>query len=189
MTAHAATESAPAVARAIDHFVRQASAAKARRGAAHARHDAENARKSAALAPVREMLWRLISLGVVVHESGDTGPWRTRPHHEGVPLDVYEYHSSPSWSPGISLFLDHPAQMEIAIPNRRQENELGVVVIRCATHHPDAPLVHQSFRTMDDACAALSQFLVRNTIRVERLAPAGENDVIEKAAMASQANP
>lgn len=118
--------------------------------------------KDLKLIPVRQLLKRFVDLNVVVanasrHRRGETiiAP--------PVSLAVTEGASSPSWAPGNSLFLDHPAELEIAIPNDKDIPEQGVIVIRCSSDHPDAAMFNGPFRSIDEACLMLAEFLAKQT--------------------------
>lgn len=124
--------------------------------------------KNEVLQPMRVLLKRLMDLGLVVHHSDKFMPGRSAAEPlTPQPLDVYENQSSPLWYPGVSLFFDHPARVEIAVPNSDDKSG-AVLVIRSSSEHPDAHLLHQSFKTVDEACEALSRFLAKNTVRMER---------------------
>lgn len=65
--------------------------------------------------------------------------------------------SSKKWEPGISIWFNHPAEVEIAIPNKPEKQ--GVVVIKVSTEHPDAYILEQRFANFQSACEALGKFL------------------------------
>lgn len=119
--------------------------------------------KDLQLIPIRKLLKRLVDLNLVVSNAsryaGGIVPTNTAP----VSLAVTEGPSSPSWAPGNSLYLEHPAELEIAIPNDKDTEDQGIVVIRCSTDHPDSSLFNGPFRNIGDACEALAEFLARNT--------------------------
>ena len=77
----------------------------------------------------------------------------------------YEKESSPTWSPGVSLCFDHPAEIEIAVPNDRDGD--GVVIIRVASPHKDELLLNRRFDSMEMACKALAKFIGNNTESLE----------------------
>lgn len=119
--------------------------------------------KDLQLVPMRKLLKRLLDLNLVVSNAslhtGGVLPTNTAP----VAFQVNEGASSPLWQPGNSLFLDHPAELEISIPNDKDVPEHGVVVIRCSTDHPDSHLLKGPFRHMSEACEAVAEFIARNT--------------------------
>lgn len=125
------------------------------------------ARKAEQLFPFRKLLRRFDDMRLVVNSADKY--IRPQPTEVFVPqvFRVYESESSESWSPGTSLFFDHPARVEIAIPNERDQDVLGVVVIRSASEHPDQNMLQGPFRTIDDALIALSTFIAKNTVRVD----------------------
>ena len=143
------------------------------------RHNREKtiSAKSEMLIPMRKMLKHLVDAQVYVthhamHEQGHTARNITAPQQ----LLVYESESSPRWQPGESLFLDHPARIEIAIPNTHQRQHEGVVVVACSTPHPHDYLLRGPFVTMEEACVALARFLSESTVRIDSdpLSPNGD---------------
>lgn len=124
--------------------------------------------KALLLTPVRQLLKALVDAGVVVkhRDSYNHGAVRRQPPS---PLAVYEDESSTSWLPGRSIMLDHPAEIEIAVPNEHQRASQGVVVISCMTaDHPQEALLRGPFFTVEAACMALSKFLAASTVKVAR---------------------
>lgn len=74
----------------------------------------------------------------------------------------YRYEeSSQSWAPGISIVFDHPAEIEIAIPNKPEEE--GIVKIHLGSVHPSAYLFQGTFNSHKQACEALGRFLGKST--------------------------
>lgn len=120
--------------------------------------------KDQQLQPFRKLLKRLVDMRIMVHHCS---------HHEfpgkpPQPFSVYENQSSESFRPGNSLYFDHPAQVEIAIPtNANQTRE--VVKIMCASPHPMSGLLQGPFLTARDAAMALSEFISLNTVCVEAM--------------------
>lgn len=124
--------------------------------------------KNLALVPIRRLLKTLMDAGVhVTHEAAthSSAAPRSEPPQ---PLQVYEHASSPHWQPGSSLYLSHPAVIEIAVCNHRDRAEEGLVRIACSSNHPDAHLLQGPFHTSNDAVRALADFLGRSTVRVDR---------------------
>lgn len=126
------------------------------------------ARKNKHLIPLRQFLHGLSQCGVHVPHGAMHDPMAISRHMNTQPFTVQEGESSPSWKPGISLYIDHPAPIEIAISNPDREMSDGLIVISCPDFHPKRNLLHGPFRNVDDAIAALSQFLVDTTVRVDR---------------------
>ncbi len=119
--------------------------------------------KDRALIPMRQLLKRLRDMNLVVANSARWTGGTTSSNLAPVTFDVSEGTSSPRWQPGNSLYLDHPAEIEIAIPNSKDQPDVGVVVITCATEHPDQDLLRGPFHDMRHACEALAEFIARNT--------------------------
>lgn len=126
------------------------------------------ARKNKHLIPLRQFLHGLAQCGVYVPHGAMHDPMAMTRHLNPQPFSVQEGESSPIWKPGISLYIDHPAPIEIAISNPDREALDGLVVISCPDFHPRRHLLHGPFRTADEAIQALSQFLVETTVRVDR---------------------
>jgi len=124
--------------------------------------------KSKVLVPIRKLLKRFEDLGIIVKNAQSFEKELVVLNREPVLFRVYEDPSSPLWSPGYSVFLDHPAVVEIAVPNDHQKSEHGVVVIKCSSDHPDSFLLCGPFRRIDEACNALANFLAKNTDQVSR---------------------
>lgn len=79
-------------------------------------------------------------------------------------FNFYNSETSQSWAPGVSIMFDHPAEVEIAIPNERQE---GVVIIKVATYHPSSRLLERKINSYEDACKALAAFLSTSVVCVD----------------------
>lgn len=124
--------------------------------------------KSKQLIPMRQFLKRLIDLGIVVSHTEQYNARFSRETPAPVSFTVTEGPSSPRWSPGVSLFLEHPAEIEIAIPGAAHLDEDGAVVVRCSTEHPDSGILQGPFANMNEACEALADFLARSTEHVAR---------------------
>jgi len=123
--------------------------------------------KSAQLLPLRMLLAHLVKMGVMVYNTAQT----SHKNLDAPPqlLLVNERASSETWAPGISMVLDHPAQIEIAVPNPRDVADKGVVVIHLSSTHPDAAMFERRFATMSEAVDVLADFLARNTVSVARM--------------------
>lgn len=79
-------------------------------------------------------------------------------------FNFYNNETSRSWAPGVSIMFDHPAEVEIAIPNERQE---GLVIIKVATYHPSSRLLERKINSYEDACKALAAFLATSVVSVD----------------------
>lgn len=125
------------------------------------------ANKSEQLMPLRMLLFKLQSMDVMVQNTAVTAQQKDGAPPQ--PIHVIERASSETWAPGVSLMLDHPATIEIAIPNLKDIGSKGVVVIHLATNHPDAALFSRPFKQMGEAVKALAKFIAQNTVRVGRM--------------------
>lgn len=123
------------------------------------------AEKKKKLAIMEEFLQKFVDLEVMVNHRDQYTKNSTS--LEGIEPKKFEFYlvdSSKTWSPGISIFFDHPCEVEIAIPNKTEED--GVVVIKVASHHPDAYILEQKFHTFDAACKSLARFLSKCTVKI-----------------------
>jgi hypothetical protein len=122
-------------------------------------------RKRKALGPLRAFLQKFVDLGLVVPDSGVGNPGVSMGATK--PFNFFESESSPTWAPGVSLYFDHPAEVEISIPNESDKEKQGVVVIRSVTSHKDRIILHQKFTSIDQAKDALAKFLGKNAVAIE----------------------
>lgn len=121
--------------------------------------------KKKKLAIMEEFLQKFVDLEVMVNHRDQYTKNSTS--LEGIEPKKFEFYlvdSSKTWSPGISIFFDHPCEVEIAIPNKTEEE--GVVIIKVASHHPDAYILEQKFNTFDAACRSLARFLSKCTVKI-----------------------
>lgn len=122
-------------------------------------------RKSKKLEPIREFLSEFSRQGVVVrHKDFYNNEVVDKSKVQDQKFQYYTDESSNSWAPGVSIMFDHPADVEIAIPNDPDE---GLVVIKVATYHPHSRMLDRKFNTMEDACRALAAFICKSTVSVE----------------------
>lgn len=122
-------------------------------------------RKKEQLVIIEQFLDKFVELEVSVnHCDNYTKNAKTSTIVEPQKFHHYLVDSSKKWWPGVSIWFDHPAQVEIAIPNNPKHE--GVVVIKVATHHPDAYILEQHFSTQEAACEALGKFLGKCTVSI-----------------------
>lgn len=126
-------------------------------------HDRIVQDKAKKLIPVRKFLYRLSQRNLIVRNSDISGSEKNIPQ----PLSAYEDESSSSMLPGKSIYLDHPARIEIAIPNSTDVDKYGAYAVFCSSYHPDQSLLNQSFHSVDELLMALGEFLGRNATSVD----------------------
>lgn len=125
------------------------------------------AQKKKKLAIIEEFLQKFVDLEIYVHHKDQyTKNSASTEHITPQKFQFYLVDSSKSWSPGISILFEHPAEVEIAIPNKPDEE--GVVVIKVASHHPDHYILEQKFQNFESACEALGRFLGKCTVRIAK---------------------
>lgn len=151
-------------------FLQDYKARESRHSALAHTHERVVRDKHTRLIPMRQLLKRLVDLSVQVHHA-ETYSSSRRISQPPQPLEVYEDTSSAPWHPGQSLFLEHPAKIEIAVPNAHQESTEGQVVIRISTEHPESHLLTRRFDSMKDACVAMARFLSFSTVKIDRIPP------------------
>lgn len=123
-------------------------------------------RKRKALAPLRNFLQKFVELGLVVPDSRVGTTPGVAPNSTML-FSFYESEASPSWAPGVSLYFDHPAEVEVSVPNEVDRAKQGMVVIRSVTSHKDRMMLHQKFETVEQAKDALAKFLGKNAVAIE----------------------
>lgn len=116
---------------------------------------------------IEKFLQKFVDLEVIVnHKDQYTKNTSSLSSIEPQKFKFYLVDSSKTWSPGISIFFDHPCEVEIAIPNKPIDE--GVVVIKVASHHPDSYMLEQKFNNFEGACKALARFLSKNTVKISK---------------------
>lgn len=117
---------------------------------------------------IEKFLQKLIELDIHVQHCDQNTPTYIQKSNYKEPkkFEFYYGDSSKKWSPGISIFFDHPAQVEIAIPNNVEEE--GVVVIHVISHHPYSYLLEQKFLNYSSAYESLAKFLAKCTLKVNK---------------------
>ena len=148
-------------------------------------------KKREALEPIAMLLTRLSKLGLIVEDARSAAGAPGFPQGKEAEFLVTEGPSAPSWAPGVSLFIDHPAEIEIAIPNEHDIPEEGPVVITCATEHPDRGMLIKKHASAHAAADALARFLAKNTLRITndpRKMSASEDEEEAQPAPAAQAS-
>lgn len=119
--------------------------------------------KNVKLRPIKKLLKKFVDMNIMVFPKESYARNFNRSSIETfspVLFEVYQDPSSGTWSPGVSVFFDNPAEVEIAIPNDDQIEDMGEIIIRCASNHPAADILNKRvFRSVEDACMALSNFL------------------------------
>lgn len=125
-------------------------------------------RKNAILEPIRQFLQKFIDFGTTVNHCDRYNInvlTKEIQFKEAQTFKFYDVDTKGHCAPGISIWFDHPAHVEIAVPNKPNE---GVVVINISTDHPEKYLLEHKFTTIESACSALAKFIAKNTISIER---------------------
>lgn len=117
--------------------------------------------KSLILVPVRKLLFRLCKRGIMVTHADRQGAQR----HIPQPLACTENESSPTYQPGNSIYIEHPAQLEIAVDNNGPDG-VGNLVIRCATRHPLSGSIDGTYADAGAAMNALSDFIAASMVSI-----------------------
>lgn len=126
--------------------------------------------KKKQLAPVIEFLDMCVKSQIYVKHKDNFSL-----HGRSMEPQLFSYFigdSSKSWSPGISIFIEHP-EIEIAIPNNTDQ---GVIVIFISSHHPDSFLINQKFTSLESAITALGKFLGRCIVKMDKPQAAFSDD-------------
>lgn len=126
------------------------------------------AEKAEILKPIRRLLKLFIKNKLVVNNFNKYKKNKfNREDTKPIVFSVQEGESSPSWQPGISLYIDHPVEIEIAIPNIRSRKNEGVVVIKCLNGHPLSDKINNTkCDTVEKACEILSELLISSIVSI-----------------------
>ena len=125
------------------------------------------AQKRKKLSIMESFLQKFVNIEIMVHHRDQYT--KNNINNDGIKPQKFSFYlvdSSKKWSPGISIFFDHPAEVEIAIPNKPEDE--GVIVIKVASQHPDAYILEQKFQTIESACEAIARFLSRCTTQINK---------------------
>lgn len=96
-------------------------------------------------------------------------PLESIPEEAKIAFNYQVIESSPTWAPGVSLYIRDPIELEIAIPNDYDIEERGVIEIAVSSEHKDSGLFTTKFASIEDANNALAKFFAKNTIEVRNL--------------------
>lgn len=136
------------------------------------------AEKKKKLEVIEKFLQKFVDLGVMVYHSDQYTANAKHEIREPLKFSFYHTDTSKKWAPGISIWFDHPATVEIAIPNNQKED--GVVIIKVASTHPYSYIIDQSFNSYESACEALGRFLSKSTHSITQDARKYLKDVEQK---------
>jgi len=120
-------------------------------------------KKDEELIPVRQLLKQMVDMNILVSNSARFAGGTKGPDIAPKSFRGSKNKPAPPYLPGNSLYIDHPANLEIAVPNQLDKDTKGVVVIHCSTEHPKKYLLNGPFHTMQEACLALAEFIAAST--------------------------
>lgn len=124
-------------------------------------------RKSKKLNVIRLFLDQFVNQGVTVYHKDRFNKEILDKEQNMKDEQVFRYYdndSSDIWAPGISIWFDHPAEVEIAVPN--DTNKDGLIVIKVATANNYAHVIENKYDNAESACKALARFICLNTISI-----------------------
>lgn len=124
--------------------------------------------KDMILMPIKILLKRIEDTGVMVWDSQRFSRGMLKSDARKLPprpLKIYEDESGPMCQPGKSLYLKHPADIEISVPNEKDKEKNGLIQISCS-ENPHKGIFNKTFRNVEDACEAIVDFLSKNTISI-----------------------
>ena len=148
----------------LDHFLQRVQMQEKIKNQQTQHSDGVAVEKSKQLIPIRKLLKNIQDMELHVYHADKYSD--RNGNFPAQKFEVFENESSPSFLPGPSLYFNHPAAVEIAIPNEWDTGHPGVVSICCTTYHPESLLLRGPFRNFDDACIALAEFLARSTVSI-----------------------
>jgi len=166
--------------KAFNSFISQAQTKKKREEEISRINAKIVAEKDQILNPIRQLLQRLVELNIWVYDKNKFE--RTLPRTDGDKLpprlfEVFEDPSSPTWLPGNSIYIEHPADIEIAVVSEQHREKQGLIIITCKENPYANILTNRIFRDVDSACMALSEFLSKNLVNVDRLEHDTDDDI------------
>ena len=88
--------------------------------------------KKKQLAPVQEFLQMFVDSQIYVKHCD----YYTSKNHEPQLFSFFLGDSSKSWSPGVSIFIEHP-EIEIAIPNNKHDGQIVIFISSPLTKFKD----------------------------------------------------
>ena len=158
--------------KAFNNFINQAEILRKKEETTAKINESIILEKDKILQPIRDLLKRFVDLGVWVYDKNKFE--RVLPKSDGDKLPpqlfaTYEDPSSPRWLPGYSLYIEHPAEIEIAVPDEKKKEKFGLIVISCKENPHSGILDNRIFRDVDSACMAISEFLSKNLVPVGRM--------------------
>lgn len=121
------------------------------------------AEKKQRMVPLAKLLKRIEDLNLLVENGAryEALP-SANPSKEPVLFRVYEDTSSDRWAPGKSIYINHPASLEIAVPAKNDKE--GIFYISCGSNHPDKAIFNRYFQSVEDAGQALSTFIAKHVV-------------------------
>ena len=158
--------------KAFNNFINQAEILRKKEETTAKINESIILEKDKILQPIRDLLKRFVDLGVWVYDKNKFE--RVLPKSDGDKLPpqlfaTYEDPSSPRWLPGYTLYIEHPAEIEIAVPDVKDREKFGLIVISCKENPHSGILDNRIFRDVDSACMAISEFLSKNLVKVGRM--------------------
>lgn len=128
---------------------------------------------------IQKFLQKFVDLGVIVNHK-DKYTKNATSLHDVVPqkFTFYMEDSSKSFYPGVSIYFDHPATVEISVPFNEETD--GVVVIKVASQHDYSYLFDSKFTTYSSACEALGRFIGKCTTSTEKNPHTFQKEIEEK---------
>ena len=122
--------------------------------------------KHKVLIPVRKLLKRIQDLNLLVENSEPYQAIFSPEKNDKTPVlfEVFEDEASERWGPGKSIFIKHPAELEIAVPSTQKQTTDGVIYISCTGTHPDRDNFNKPFHSVEDACIVLSNFIIKHVV-------------------------
>lgn len=71
--------------------------------------------------------------------------------------------------PSPLIVIKDPVKIEIGVINETFREDFGLISITCGKNHPDFEILSKNFNDINEAIEAISDFLARNTVSVERI--------------------
>lgn len=125
------------------------------------------------LLPIANFFYRVRNAGITVYPFQYLlQPLTKRMAMQPIPFKYFLIESTTDIKydlihPSPLIVIKDPVKIEIGVINETFREE-GLISITCGKNHPDFEILSKNFSDVEDAIEAISEFLARNAISVER---------------------
>lgn len=136
-------------------------------------------KKRERLSPVINFLKKFVNIGLEVrHKDTYSLLYTSKNFMDAVDFKYDLNYSSKKLSPGVSIYIENPASIEIGVIFNDTSD---VFVVNVSSQHPDAGMFANHFHSVDSLCKTLALFLKKNVVSVRGFNAAGDSHSDEKS--------